>query len=97
MGGFFIGKPTRDFHAYNVEMWCDINEAKIHATDQSAPGNRSTRQVVRLSSLNDKAAALTGARFASRQQCHEHEPVSALRERQQRALEHEHELRVRQL
>jgi hypothetical protein len=29
-------------------MWCDIVEAKIHATDQSAQGNRSTRQVVRL-------------------------------------------------
>ena len=92
-----IGKPTRDFHVYNVEMWCDIFEAEIQATDQSAQGTRSTRQVVRLSSLNNKAAALAGARFPSRQQCHEYEPVSALRERQQRALEHEHELRVRQL
>ena len=34
-------------------MWCDIVEAEIHATDQSAQGNRSTRQVVRLSKYLD--------------------------------------------
>jgi len=45
---FFCGKPQTEFCPHCVEMWCDIVEAKIHATDQSAQGNRSTRQVVRL-------------------------------------------------
>lgn len=50
---FFFGKPQTAFRPHCVEMWCDIVEAEIHATDQSAQGNRSTRQVVRLSSFTE--------------------------------------------
>ena len=50
---FFCGKPQTAFRPHSVEMWCDIVEAEIHATDQSAQGNRSTRQLVRLSSFTE--------------------------------------------
>ena len=53
MASIFCGKPQTAFCPHCVEMWCDIVETEIHATDQSAQGNRSTRQVVRLSSFTE--------------------------------------------